>query len=590
MPDARLPNPTPMNALQTTALALGAVLACSGLQAQVPTKCLEIESILVDACISATDCPASTEGMNEMVRFITGPAPIALSDLQFEFFSSTFQGLVQNSTTAALTSQLNASIQGCGWLLEPPGGMIPAGKEVIFITSTDMCVQANSFTALNDTLYIIFQAPGNSQGHFKNNDLVGQAITTVPGPPMSRWLRMSVAGTGCGDTATYDAGQLTNIYGTYGGTSAENDGAAVDFSWPGMPVPTYVNHGCMAAIEPTTANVVSGGGAVACGAAASLAGSVSGAYASVYWHGGSGQFSTPDSLLTSYVPGPLDTGNVQLFFCAVTSCGDSICTQATITVQAPAVTLNASALQGCAPWCVMVAASSASTATYSWSFGDGAASQDSIAEHCFQSAGNYAVSVTADFGGGCTTTSLLPDSVRVHALPNAAFDWSPASPAPADPQVQFHDLSTGAASWAWLFGDSTAATSTDPSPAFNNPGNGCWPVLLVVANSFGCVDSSSAQVCIQGADSLVVPNIFTPNSDGSNDVFAITGGDLASLDVRIYNRWGQLEAWLEHPRQVWDGHSPAGQACSPGTYFYVLRAASKSGETIDRSGTITLVH
>lgn len=105
-----------MNALQPPALILGAVMACSGLHAQVPAKCLEIESILVDACISATDCPASTEGMNEMVRFITGPAPIALSDLQFEFYSSTFQGLVQNAATAALTSQLNASIQGCGWL------------------------------------------------------------------------------------------------------------------------------------------------------------------------------------------------------------------------------------------------------------------------------------------------------------------------------------------------------------------------------------------------------------------------------------------------------------------------------------------
>ncbi len=579
-----------MNALQPPALILGAVMACSGLHAQVPAKCLEIESILVDACISATDCPASTEGMNEMVRFITGPAPIALSDLQFEFYSSTFQGLVQNAATAALTSQLNASIQGCGWLLEPPGGIIPSGKEVIFITSTDMCVQANSFTALNDTLYIIFQAPGNSQGHFKNNDLVGQAITTVPGPPMNRWLRMSVAGTGCGDTATYDAGQLTNIYGTYGGTSAENDGAAVEFSWPGVPVPTYVNHGCMAAIEPTIASVVSGGGAVACGAAASLVGSVGGAYASVHWHGGSGQFSAPDSLATSYVPGAADTGSVQLFFCAITACGDSICTAADITVQAPSVALAASALQGCAPWCIMVTASATSTAAYAWSFGDGATSQDSIAEHCFTASGNYAVSVTADFGGGCTTTALLPDSVRVHPLPNAAFDWSPTAPSPADPQVQFHDLSTGAASWAWHFSDSAATTSTDPSPAFNNPGNGCWPVLLVVANSFGCVDSSSAQVCIQGADSLVVPNIFTPNNDGNNDVFAITGGDLASLDVRIYNRWGQLEAWLEHPRQVWDGHSPAGEVCSPGTYFYVLRAASKSGGSIDRSGTITLVH
>ena len=119
----------------------GALLFTSGLWAQVPTKCLEIESILADACISDTDCPGSTEGMNEMVRFITGPAPIALGNLQFEFYSSSFQGISQNSTTADLTAQLDASIQGCGHLLEPPGGVIPPGSQVIFVTSTAMCVQ-----------------------------------------------------------------------------------------------------------------------------------------------------------------------------------------------------------------------------------------------------------------------------------------------------------------------------------------------------------------------------------------------------------------------------------------------------------------
>ncbi|MEO7081986.1 MAG: hypothetical protein ABIY71_10685, partial [Flavobacteriales bacterium] len=61
-----------MNVPASIALA-GAVLFSTGLRAQIPTKCLEIESILVDACISETDCPSSTEGMNEMVRFITGP-------------------------------------------------------------------------------------------------------------------------------------------------------------------------------------------------------------------------------------------------------------------------------------------------------------------------------------------------------------------------------------------------------------------------------------------------------------------------------------------------------------------------------------
>ena len=322
-----------MNIPASIALA-GAVLCSSGLRGQVPTKCVEIESILVDACISETDCPGSTEGMNEMVRFITGPAPIALDDLQFTFFSSTFRGITQDATTATLTSQLNASIQGCGQLLEPSGGVIPPGSRVIFVTSTAMCVQANPFTALSDTMYIIFQTPGNSQGHFKNNDLVGQLISPVPAAPLMRWLRLDVSGTACGDTATYDANQLVNIYGTYGGLNTENDGATVEFAWPGQPVVTYVNYGCQAPFTSTLVSVVSGGGPIVCGASTDLVGSVSGDFASLLWQGGGGTFSDPNALNTSYTPGGGDNGDVVLSFCAISACGDTLCAQLMVTTGA----------------------------------------------------------------------------------------------------------------------------------------------------------------------------------------------------------------------------------------------------------------
>jgi hypothetical protein len=151
------------------------LIAVNGLRAQVPTKCLEIESILVDACISDADCPGSTEGMNEMVRFITGPDPVAIAGLQFEFYSSNFLGIAQNATTAQLTAQLDATIQGCGQLLEPPTGIIPPGSQVIFVTSTAMCVQANAFTALSDTLYIIFQNRGEQPRSFQEQQPGGFA-------------------------------------------------------------------------------------------------------------------------------------------------------------------------------------------------------------------------------------------------------------------------------------------------------------------------------------------------------------------------------------------------------------------------------
>jgi hypothetical protein len=61
---------------------LTALFTSSTALAQIPSQCLEIESILVDACNPSTTCPGSSEGQNEMVRFRTGPNPIALGDLQ----------------------------------------------------------------------------------------------------------------------------------------------------------------------------------------------------------------------------------------------------------------------------------------------------------------------------------------------------------------------------------------------------------------------------------------------------------------------------------------------------------------------------
>lgn len=794
-----------MNIPASIALA-GAVLFSTGLRAQIPTKCLEIESILVDACISETDCPSSTEGMNEMVRFITGPAPIALSDLQFTFFSSTFRGITQNALTATITSQLNASIQSCGYLIEPPSGVIPSGSRVIFVTSTAMCVQANPFTALSDTLYIIFQTPGNSQGHFKNNDLVGQPISTVPSAPLMRWLRLRVNGTTCGDTATYDANRLVNIYGTYGGLSAENDGATVLFAWPGAPTATYVNYGCQAPFTPTLVSVVSGGGPVACGASADLVGSVSGDFASLLWQGGGGTFSDPTALNTSYTPGGGDNGDVELSFCAITACGDTLCAQvmvisgetpqvsitgitalcdstdsvvlsatgadtyewsngattdaitvdgmsgtaywvvgtnscgsdsafatlsimsatltatdvscngaadgslnftaiggvepyvyawstgsmdpsitglpagpytvsvtddagctlngsytitepvavtviasgdtticvggqatlsaqgangvpaftytwtpagpvvspvvtttysvvatdanncqsapAQVTVTVPtdqAILVSHTSLDGCAPHCITFTASSSAANNYTWDFGDGNTASVDVVEHCYPTAGQYSVNLVVQQSSGCPDITSTVGPFTVHGSPEAVFTWSPAAPTISEPLVQFNDLSVDASTWTWSFGDSAGSISTDPSPAFTFPGEGCYPVSLVVMNDAGCADSTQQEVCVVGTGELVVPNIFTPNNDGRNDVFRITGGNLTSLEVHIFNRWGQQVALLQRLNQVWDGRSPAGEVLSEGTYFYTLRAQDKEGKSYDLSGSVTLV-
>src|SRR5687767_14997362 len=91
------------------------------IRAQIPSNCIEIESILVDAC-------GSPEGENEMVRFQVGPAPINLASMTVLWPNNSWLGLCQNATTASVVATWNSTITQCGLLIEPIGGIIPAGE------------------------------------------------------------------------------------------------------------------------------------------------------------------------------------------------------------------------------------------------------------------------------------------------------------------------------------------------------------------------------------------------------------------------------------------------------------------------------
>lgn len=346
--------------LRSLTCGLFLLVLAPAVQAQIPTKCFEIESILVDACNG--NCPGGGEEWNnEMVRFTVGPAPLSISGFSVVWptYLSTgglqdpFLGFVQNATTATTTAAINASIEGCGHLLEPPGGIIPLGATVIAVTSTTMCPTGNSFAQLSDTLYIIYQQAGNITGHFAN----------YGSSPMDRTLIMRYTPTACADTAVYDRSQLVDMSG---GHSAQ-DGATVNFTWPGTPTVTYTNDGCQAPFIPLQPAIVSGGGPLACGASTALVGQLTGEAVTYFWEGGHGTFSDPNAFSTTYTPGPGDGGTFSLSFCAVSACGDTVCDQVSVTLDGTEVTIQGDAtLCGSLATTVLTASGADS---YEWSTG-----------------------------------------------------------------------------------------------------------------------------------------------------------------------------------------------------------------------------
>jgi len=116
-----------------------------------------------------------------------------------------------------------------------------------------------------------------------------------------------------------------------------------------------------------------------------------------------------------------------------------------------------------------------------------------------------------------------------------------------------------------------------------------------VTNAYGCTtldDVTISLVCSSSA--IFLPNTFTPNSDGANDIFYIRGKGVKTVkSFRIYNRWGQqiferTNFSVEDPAYGWDGRVN-GQPVNPDVFIYVAELVCDSNETFTLKGNVMLV-
>ncbi len=85
-----------------------------------------------------------------------------------------------------------------------------------------------------------------------------------------------------------------------------------------------------------------------------------------------------------------------------------------------------------------------------------------------------------------------------------------------------------------------------------------------------------------------MPNVFSPNGDGKNDILYVYGNYIDKVDMRIFNQWGQQIATINSKTQGWDG-THNGNPQPVGVYVYVLKAILSDGRTVNMKGSITLV-
>ena len=269
---------------------------------------------------------------------------------------------------------------------------------------------------------------------------------------------------------------------------------------------------------------------------------------------------------------------------------------ATVTTSPPpTVSFTGGTLSGCNPVICNFVASTAGNpgASYSWNFGDGSTGTGPNITHLYTTNGCHTVILTVSFGAGCSTTDSIPCMIDVYPQPTANFTFIPTTIDILNPTAYFTNTSTNTSStttWLWDFGDSTASVLQDPSHTWQYIG--AHPVTLYVTTVNGCTDAVTYMIIIDDIITAYIPNTFTPNNDGVNDIFNIYSNGILSenYEMLIFDRWGNKIFTSRSLSEGWNGAvNNRGEVVQEDVYVYKFIYQDFKGKKHKAIGHVTIV-
>lgn len=189
--------------------------------------------------------------------------------------------------------------------------------------------------------------------------------------------------------------------------------------------------------------------------------------------------------------------------------------------------------------------------------------------YMFTNPGHYSIFYTAYEAIECSASINLPNYINAGLQPQALFHFDPVEAEVGD-TVFFTNESTGLnVHYNWGFGDGGNSSEENPIHVYYT--ENIYNVLLTVSDDAGCEDTYTLPVPVVDNHVLYVPNTFTPNKDGLNDVFLPT---VACVDPKryylvIYDRSGSIVFSTNLTTAGWDG-TIDGKECPTGVYTYFI--------------------
>ena len=239
----------------------------------------------------------------------------------------------------------------------------------------------------------------------------------------------------------------------------------------------------------------------------------------------------------------------------------------------------------------------ATVGTALWNFNDDGITSTSTdtASHTFSMPRCYDIQLTITSPEGCVRDTVKTDFICGRDYPTANFTFGPQPATILNPIIDFTNNSLDHVASEWTFfniNSETTSLDEHPSHTFPSENPGSYTTQLVVFNQFGCTDTTWNTVIIDGELLIYVPNAFTPNGDGINDIFMPVGEgiDLTAYELLIFDRWGQQVKAITNLFDGWDGKHQNGGDLKSGVYVWKLQAKSiYNGEKKEMIGHVNLI-
>jgi gliding motility-associated-like protein len=197
------------------------------------------------------------------------------------------------------------------------------------------------------------------------------------------------------------------------------------------------------------------------------------------------------------------------------------------------------------------------------------------------SSANYNVIVSDE----CQTFTVSGNTIVSVVHPTANFIIS-SNTLFNDLAITFQNLSLNATTYQWYFGDGNSSTVVHPNNTYDNPGT--YNITLIAIDDKGCRDTIIKQIGIQEEYYIYVPNTFTPDGLRLNSTFKASTIGIKTLQIRIFNRWGEVVFSSDDLDFEWDGKYQ-NIPVQDGTYSWKISYVTNRGIEETITGHVNLI-